>query len=364
MTLETRSIIVPIRDPEKQLWDTIDAFLGACNEVSFFAHAEQIFSAPELQKHLYHHLREGWGLRAQMTCSALRQVASLYKHKTFSEQCKKRDRGIFLHRRTMPLQKGRDWTLLSDGLISINTLHGRMKVQGKWGAYQRRFLEEGWHPTAARLVARRQALELHITLEREAPPLRAGNGIAGVDLGQNNLATFAFGKEVSLFWKGGLVKNIQRCYRQLYQSLQAKGTRGAKWLLKRHSGKQRRWQRHVNHEIANWIVKLALECGVAVIALEELSGIRKKGRRRTPRQRADFHGWSFFQLQQLIEYKAAAVGIKVQKVNPYQTSMECPECHHVQEGQRHRHRFCCRSCEFELHADLAAARTIALRASA
>lgn len=362
MAKQKRTIKLQIREHVEVFVDTMRAFVGACNQVSHFAHAEQLFDARELQQHLYYDLREEWGLRSQMTCSAIRLVASLYKHREVAQRCRRRERGIFFQRLAMPLQSGRDWELLSDGRVSLNSLQGRLKVTCKWGAFQRRYLDSGWDATAARLVWKKGRLELHITIESEAPQPRQGDKTVGVDVGQNNLATLSDEDQAAAFWKGGLVKDTQRKYRKLYQSLQAKGTRGALRCLKRLSGKQRRWQTQINHEIANKVLEKALSWSADVLGLENLTGIRQHSTRRTARQRADFHGWSFYQLQQMIVYKAIAVGISVLFVNPYNTSKTCPCCKKL--SNRDRHRFQCKHCSFELNADLAAARNIARRASA
>ncbi|RHW66437.1 hypothetical protein DZC34_02565 [Clostridium botulinum] len=44
--------------------------------------------------------------------------------------------------------------------------------------------------------------------------------------------------------------------------------------------------------------------------------------------------WSYYQLQNFIEYKAERVGIKVKYIDPYHTSQTCSECGNYEEGQR------------------------------
>jgi transposase len=68
-------------------------------------------------------------------------------------------------------------------------------------------------------------------------------------------------------------------------------------------------------------------------------------------------GWSFYQLQQFVTYKAAVFGISVELVNPAYTSQTC--CHCLKLGSRNRERFNCLTCGEE-HADVNASRVIAL----
>ena len=254
-------------------------------------------------------------------------------------------------------------------LFSISTLQGRVLTEGVIGAFQQRYLDAGWEPTGAMLVCRGEEVWLQISIEREAPELRAPTPgqparLAGVDMGQNNLAVLDFQRTHTAFFKGGAIKDRQRKFRQLYQSLQSKGTRGARCKRRQLDGKQRRWQRQQNHLLANAIVREAAVCCAHGIALENLKGIRERGKRGNAKQRADFHCWAFGELRQMLEYKAAAQGLAVHYVNPYGTSKTCPCCQHFDPNQRKKHVFRCKACQYELHADLVGARHIAQRACA
>jgi transposase len=72
--------------------------------------------------------------------------------------------------------------------------------------------------------------------------------------------------------------------------------------------------------------------------------------------RTRLHRWAFRQLQSFVEYKAHAVGITVEYVNPAYTSQSCSAC--GQLGTRRRHRFEC-PCGFRAHADLNASWNLA-----
>ncbi len=68
------------------------------------------------------------------------------------------------------------------------------------------------------------------------------------------------------------------------------------------------------------------------------------------------NGWSFYQLQQFVTYKAAAFGIFVELVNPAYTSQTCHEC--LKIGSRKGELFNCFTCG-EQHADVNASHVIA-----
>lgn len=139
----------------------------------------------------------------------------------------------------------------------------------------------------------------------------------------------------------------------------AKGTRtstrrNCRRLLRTLSGKERRYQRHRNHEISKDIVEKAKE-NRQTIVLEDLSGIRKSPRCKEQRRR--FHAWAFHQLEQFIRYKAAFAGVPVMSIDPRYTSQTCHECQRI--GTRSGADFDCDSCGYEADADVNAARNIA-----
>lgn len=69
-------------------------------------------------------------------------------------------------------------------------------------------------------------------------------------------------------------------------------------------------------------------------------------------------------LTQKLSSIAEQFGINIVEVNPAYTSQECSSCHHVEKANRaSRDAFKCCKCNFELHADVNAARNILSRRS-
>ena len=116
-----------------------------------------------------------------------------------------------------------------------------------------------------------------------------------------------------------------------------------------------------NHVISKQIVAKAKRT-VRGIAVEELTGIRERIRARR-RQRAVLHSWSFFQLRQFLEYKAALAGVPRVAIDPRHTSCECSACGYIDKANRKAQKeFCCLRCRYTALADHNAARVIASRA--
>jgi putative transposase len=68
--------------------------------------------------------------------------------------------------------------------------------------------------------------------------------------------------------------------------------------------------------------------------------------------------WSFAQLRSIIEYKAATIGKKVVAIDPRYTS-PCSRCGFKKKENRSGRTFKCKSCGFQIDADLNASRNIA-----
>ena len=180
----------------------------------------------------------------------------------------------------------------------------------------------------------------------------------GVDLGIANIATTDDGERYS----GKTVNRVRHRYRRIRRKLQKKGTKSAKRLLKKRSGKERRFANDVNHCVSKAIVKKAKRTERG-IALEELTGIRSRVRLRKS-QRTQLHSWSFADLGSKIGYKAKMYGVPLVYVDPRNTSRQCSGCGHIDKGNRKtQDKFLCIACGFSAHADVNAAVNIGRRGS-
>ena len=92
--------------------------------------------------------------------------------------------------------------------------------------------------------------------------------------------------------------------------------------------------------------------------LEQLDGIRNN-RKHARKFNYSLHSWSFYQLQNFMEYKAKLCGIPLTYVEPKNTSKECSRCGNI--GIRNSKKFVCHSCGHVDHADANASFNIVLR---
>jgi len=113
------------------------------------------------------------------------------------------------------------------------------------------------------------------------------------------------------------------------------------------------------------VVDYALQHKLKIV-MENLKGIRQGARRGNGYRAGNrvVNSWSFYRLQQFIEYKAKELGIPFEKVNPHYTSQECSYCGII--GDRNGDSFICtnRNCQTfrtPRHADVNAAYNVGKR---
>jgi putative transposase len=161
---------------------------------------------------------------------------------------------------------------------------------------------------------------------------------------------------------GAELKGVRFRNRRLRTKLQKKQTRAAKRRLKKLSGREARFARHVNHVISKEIVASAERTGRG-IAVEELTGIRERIRAGR-KQRAVLHSWAFAQPGAFLSYKAILAGVPLVAVDPGNTSQECAACGCIDKRNRpDQPTFRCVACRHAANADTNAARVIAGRAT-
>lgn len=136
--------------------------------------------------------------------------------------------------------------------------------------------------------------------------------------------------------------------RSLYKSLSlVKGGKGRKKKLQAINSlrdKERNFAKTYNHQLSYKIVKFAKDNKCEFINLEYLTKDGFENR--------ILSSWSYYELQNMIEYKAEREGIKVRYVDPAYTSQTCSKCGHVdKENRPTQAKFKCINCGLELNAD-------------
>lgn len=240
--------------------------------------------------------------------------------------------------------------------VRLSTAAGRVTVPFTIPAYATKLA--GWPVDTADLLQQHHGgWWLHVVVTVAAPNIAATEAVIGIDLGLAHPAVTSTNQFVGQHvWKA----TEGRTFR-LKRRLQACGSKSAKRHLRHLRHTQARFRRDCDHVVAKQLVQTAAPGGTLV--LENLTNIRQRMRAKpkTATKRR-MHSWSFAQLFAFIAYKAEERGVTVAKVDPRHTSQTCSACGYTaRNNRRSQSRFVCRSCGFELHADLNAARNIAAK---
>lgn len=331
-------------DANQKLLDLQRNFVSACNEIVPFAMENRCWNRVALHNLCYSKIREKLPLGSQMVCNALFAVCKAYKNKGI-DKSETMPKVQFRKNASIHFDK-RTYTIKGD-FLSLYTLDKRVNVELKMGSFQKDYFLQG-EPKEAELVFKKGKWFFNLVLDLPDPIPNPSQVLLGVDLGENNVAAMSNGKIIS----GGAIRARKDQFLAMRHRLQSNGSQSAKQLLKKISGKEARWMKHINHELSNQVIKEAKEAGAGIIVLENLKNIRQriKGSKRT---RTRLHRWSFAQLQMLIEHKGQAQGLKILYINPAYTSQLCSSCGAF--GKRQKHRFTC-SCGNQQHSDLNASR--------
>ncbi|MFP4100628.1 RNA-guided endonuclease InsQ/TnpB family protein [Coleofasciculus sp.] len=344
---------------------TLQAFAAACNYVN--EHNEhtdpKLTNKIAIQSLTYQTIKSEFSLVANMAVRACARVSANRKVakqkgkpvKSFAPTSMDCDKDLFRFRE-------QDWT------VSLATIHGRERTILNAGNYQRGKLK-GRKPTSAQLCKHRDGkFYLHIQIKDDAPDSPDTDKVLGIDLGRRDIAVTTEGEK----WDGTGIQRVRDKFSQVRASLQKKALKGTRTtrrrcreILKRLSGRERRYQQWLNHGISKVVVNRAVELS-ASIAIEDLTGIRERTneqpRSKTERRRSN--SWAFYQLRQFIEYKALGVGIRVIPVPPAYTSQQCHKCLHIHpiKGKSYRSgkTFKCGHCGWHGDADFNGANNIAL----
>jgi len=343
-------LIVPVKYRPK-IDETLRGFADACNQILDVAKRDNCWNTTKLHHKVYKPVREATGLKANHVCQAIRRVIG--NAKALKQIHKFRPTSISLDVRTFRYVE-------EIQTVGVTLKCGRVDFKLAIGGYQIALLR-GQSLTSATLnKSKKGDYYINFVVEIDTPPTGKTPKVIGVDLGRRDIATTSTGKS----WSGSQIQSVRDRFSRVRTNVQRKRSRNSRRLLRRLSGKERRFQEWLNHNISKQLVTEAKISGAA-LAFEDLTGIRdtlnQKPRSKTERRRTN--NWAFYQLRIFVGYKAAIAGVPVVFVPPAYTSQTCSRCRHVhpEKGKSYRNgkKFKCGHCGFEHDADINAACNIA-----
>ncbi|MFN6472601.1 MAG: RNA-guided endonuclease InsQ/TnpB family protein [Nostoc sp. SerVER01] len=351
--MQTISVKCKLQVPVKLRSDidrTLQGFADACNQILDTAKEHKQWNTTKLHHLSYKTVRKSTGLSSNHICMAIRRVVG--NAKAVKQIHKFRPTSISLNQRTF-----RYWEEKQE--VGI-TLSKRQNFKLSIGNYQLALLK-GQNPTAATLCKSKKGdYYINICVEIPTQPTGKTPKVIGVDLGRRDIATTSTGK----WWSGKQIQSVRDRYSKVRANVQSKRTRSSRRLMRRLSGRERRFQEWLNHNISKQLVQDAKRSNT-VLVFEDLTNIRKSlnQKPRSKNERRRTNNWAFYQLRLFVGYKANIAGVPVVFVPPAYTSQTCSRCGgiHPVKGKSYRNgkAFKCGRCGFEHDADINAALNIA-----
>lgn len=344
MKLTLKIKLLPTDEQVNLLLKTMKEANTVCNAISDVAWQEKIFNNFKLHHKVYHSYKATFNLSSQMLIRQIAKVADAYKLDKKSKRTFKPLGSIAYDSRIM--------TYKPNNVVSLWCIGGRQKID--FVCHNPAYIP--YIKGEADLVYKKGKFYLFQTVDVPEEDVNDVEEFVGCDFGLTDIVVTSDGVKYSA---DGL--NAYREHRQkVRSSIQRKGTRNSRKLLKRLSGKEKTHASIINHTIAKSIVQSAKEQGKG-IAIEDLTGIRFTSKKRNKKFRTKLGKWNFSMLRRYIEYKALLNGVKCIAVAPAYTSQTCSTCNHI--GKRTNKVFKCTNtnCKIDtIDADFNAAQNISL----
>ena len=358
MKLTAKIKLLPNEEEKQALLDTLKTANAACNKISSYAWENKDFRQFNIHKGTYYSIKNSFSLSSQVIVRCIAKVADSYKLNRRTQRTFKPFKAIAYDSRIIRYKLPEN----SPGrrAVSIWTVNGRKTIAYVVCLHHQKLLQYQKGETDLAYIKGNFYLLATCEVPEQTPI--AASDVLGVDLGLVNIVTDDTGQS----FQGKELNDLRKKREKIRGSLQRKGTRGAKKVLKRISGRERTTTRIVNHTIAKKLVEKAKVEQKAICPggepLEELKGIRERTNQRLRKSQKGLHNrcgsppGSFYQLRQFITYKAQREGIPLLFAPPAYTSQTCSGCHHV--GKRNGEAFKCTNCGYNDHADTNAAKNI------
>lgn len=336
----TITLKLGIEDRESYL-SLMKQYSSIFNEIVEWAFKNKTYNKSKCHKEMYQQLRFKYSKIPSAMIQTSRDVAlEACKRSKFKTKLpiKKNYSSIRYDKRTITLR---------DHQITFSTLNKREKQIIKIPDYFKNIFET-WKFCGATICYINKKKQFVINLNFKTKPPQIGNNtdqtkIVGIDRGLYNVATLSDGT----IFNGKEIRKQQRKYLYNRSKLQAKGTPSAKRILRRLSGKEKRFSKNFNHIITKKIVNMNYNCFV----LEDLKSIRKQ-KSYSKKFNKWISSWPFYQFDTFLNYKAEMLGKSVVKINPKYTSQKCFCCGYLDRKNRSKLKFKCVKCGHQDHSDI------------
>jgi len=330
MILTLKIKLNPNEEQKLLLLETIKSVNKTCNDISDVAWENKVFNQFKIHKLVYHDIKNNSNLSAQIIVRAIAKVNDAYKIDRKVKRVFKPLGAITYDSRILTYKKD---------IASIWCIGGRQKIA--FNCFNKEYLP--YIKGEADLIYRKGKFFLFQCVDIPDVEIKDITEFTGVDFGITSIVATNDG----VVHTDNSLMEYREKRQKVRSSIQSKGTRSSRKLLKRLSGRERTHSNIVNHTIAKSIVLTAKKQGKG-IAIEDLTNIRFTSKRRSKKFKTKLGKWNFADLRAKLEYKSLLNGVKLIVVNPRYTSQTCNECKNI--GKRTNKTFKCvnTNCEVDI----------------
>jgi len=321
MILTLKIKLNPNKEQKELLLETIKEFNKTCNTISDIAWENKVFNQFKIHKLVYHDIKNSTNLSAQVIVRAIAKVNDAYKIDRKVKRVFKPLGAITYDSRILTYKKE---------VASIWCIGGRQKIP--FTCFNKEHIP--YIKGEADLIYRKGKFFLFQCVDIPDAKIKDVTEFTGVDFGITSIVE----TNDDVKHTDNTLNEYREKRQKVRSSIQSKGTRSSRKLLKRLSGREKTHANIVNHTIAKSIVLTAKEQGKG-IAIEDLTKIRFTSKRRSKKFKTKLGRWSFADLRFKIEYKALLNGVKLVVVDPRYTSQMCNKCKNI--GKRTNKVFKC-----------------------
>ena len=268
MKLTLKIKLLPTEEQADLLLETIKETNIVCNAISDVAWQEKIFNNFKLHHRVYHLFKSEFRLSSQCLIRAIAKVADAYKLDKKTKRTFRPLGGITYDNRIL--------TYKPNNVVSLWCIGGRQHID--FICHNKAYIP--YIKGEADLVYNKGKFYLCQTVDVPEEDIDDVEEFIGCDFGINSIITTSNGVEHSADW----INQYREKRQKVRSSLQAKGTKNAKRVLKRLSGKERTTANIINHTIAKSLV-LSAKNQRKGIAIEDLTNIRFTSKRRNKKFR-------------------------------------------------------------------------------
>jgi putative transposase len=248
-------------------------------------------------------------------------------------------------------------------ITAMRGIHVKGELRGSPSHFDRlqtAFTDDEWRVGTAEVVHKHGEWRLHITVTHETHRVASKHNadtIVGVDVNEDCVALAAMSRDGdvkdSVVFEYPSVKEQRHEFFTKRKRMQEAKQTAFETVVQ--TG-ERDYVHDCLHKVSWEVVKWVSQFSTPVIVFENLKEMRDSIDYGT-RMNRRLHSLPFAALREMVEYKAAWLGIPSDDIDPEYTSQRCPrtECQHIARANRHKKRFKCQQCEFQDHADRKAA---------